>query len=82
MHSLSHDQPQQDQDTSPQGQAHHIAPGVICRGQEGNSHWGTLGGAPLGAPRQMESRGGNVGYTWGSQGKHTWTRGHAGELLG
>lgn len=32
---LGHDEPQQDQDSGAQDQAPHVAPGVICRGQEG-----------------------------------------------
>lgn len=64
VHSLSHDQPQQDQDPSPQGQAHHIAPGVICRAQEG-----TVTGGPWEEPPwELLDKRSPVGATWGTHG--------------
>lgn len=59
-HGLGHDQPQQDQDPSPQGQAHHVAPGVIWKGQEGTVTGGPWEEPPR-APRPKESHGGNRG---------------------
>lgn len=74
-HGLGHDEPQQQQDPGPQHQAHHVVPGVICRGQERTV---TEGGPWEEPPPELpdgpkESHGGNRGPkgTWESQGKQT-----------
>lgn len=86
-HGLGHDQPQQDQDPGPQGQAHHVAPGVIWKGQEGTVTGGPWE-EPPGAPRPKESHGGDrgrkgmEGVEMGLPGQtDTPASGHAGELL-